>query len=326
MSKIKKSIIALVTAVLAVSLVFTACKKEESTDKNGEKKVVIATTFSAYDWARNIADGSDGVDVLYLVDSKVDLHSYQPSVSDMAKYKEADLVICVGGESEEWVSDLGLPDSKILRLIDVVDAKEEELVEGMEGEEEEEEAGEGEESAEYDEHIWLSLKNAGVCCDSIEKRMASLDSKNADLYEMNLKKYVMNLKELDARYEDVVLDAEYDTLIFGDRFPFRYMVEDYGLNYYAAFIGCSAETEASFETVAFLAEKANELKVPAICTIGNKTIAETIVENSNLGTEDIVEFDSLQSVSNHEEGKTYLGAMESNLDALGKALGYKGGN
>lgn len=324
MNKIKKRIVALVTAVLAVSLVFTACKKDESTGKSKEKKVVIATTFSAYDWARNIADGSDGIEVLYLVDSKVDLHSYQPSVSDMAKYKEADLVICVGGESEEWVSNLGLPDNKILSLINVVDAKEEELVEGME--EESEESEEGEKEVEYDEHIWLSLKNAGVCCDSIEKKMASLDSKNASLYEMNLKKYILKLKELDTRYEDVVSGAKYDTLIFGDRFPFRYMVEDYGLNYYAAFIGCSAETEASFETVAFLAEKVKELGVPVICTIGNRTIAETIVENSNLKSEYIVEFDSLQSVSNHEEGKTYLGAMESNLDALEKALGYKGGN
>lgn len=317
---IKKILTAVAVAIL--SCAFVACGNDRaSSDGNKDKKVVIATTFPAYDWARNIAGSSDGIEVRYLVDSNVDLHSYQPSAADLIEYKEADLVICIGGESEEWIEDAGIDESKLLSLINVVDAKEEELVEGMEGEEEEEESKECEEEVEYDEHIWLSLKNAGVCSDAIEKKFADIDPKNAQVYELNLKKYVADLKALDEKYEDAVSNAKCNTLIFGDRFPFRYLASDYGLNYYAAFVGCSAETEASFETIVFLANKVDELKVPAICTIGNRSIAETIAENSRLSSDDIVEFESLQDISNKDSDASYLGAMEKNLESLKKALG-----
>ncbi len=317
---IKKILTAVAVAVL--SCAFVACGSDrKNSDGNEDKKVVIATTFPAYDWARNIAGNSDGIEVRYLVNSNVDLHSYQPSAADLIEYKEADLVICIGGESEEWTKDAGIDESKLLSLINVVDAKEEERVEGMEGEEEEEESKECEEEVEYDEHIWLSLKNAGACSDAIEKKFSDIDPKNAQVYELNLKKYVTDLKALDEEYEDAVSNAKYSTLIFGDRFPFRYLVEDYGLNYYAAFVGCSAETEASFETIVFLANKVDELKVPAICTIGNRSIAETIAENSNLSSDDIVEFESLQDISNKNSDASYLGAMERNLESLKKALG-----
>ncbi|MBO4914286.1 MAG: zinc ABC transporter substrate-binding protein, partial [Oscillospiraceae bacterium] len=274
-------------------------------------------------------DNKDNVELTMLLDSGADLHSYQPTADDMIKLSSCDVFIYVGGESDEWVEDaLESAVNKNMLVIDLLDVlgdavKEEELVEGMQGEEEEE-SGEGEEEVEYDEHVWLSLKNAAVLCDAIAGALAKLDAANADVYAANKDAYVAKLNALDAQYAAAVSAAKVRTLLFGDRFPFRYLADDYGLDYYAAFVGCSAETEASFETIVFLSGKVDELGLNTVLTIesGDGKIARTIVENTAAKSAQVLKMDSMQSTTaqNIADGATYLGAMEYNLAVLKQAL------
>ena len=269
-------------------------------------KTVIATTFAAYDWVKNVVGTSDTVQVKYLVDSKVDLHSYQPSAEDILEYQNSDLIFAIGGESEEWIKRLSI-DDKVISLIDCVSAKEEELTEGMQCEEEEE-AEESEEEPEYDEHIWLSLINARTCVQKISDELSKLDPDNAEIYS--------------EKYKNVTDKAAHRTILFGDRFPFRYLIDDYGLDYYAAFVGCSAETEASFETIAFLANKINTLSLRSVCVIGpDHSIADAIIRSTDTKDQTIVTFDSMQSISNKEaDSLSYLDIMQENLRSLTQAL------
>ena len=261
-----------------------------------------------------------------LLDTGVDLHSYQPTVDDIIKISDCDIFIYVGGESDAWVSDaLGessKPDRVVLSLMDLLgdDVKEEELVEGMEAEAEEEEA---EEETEYDEHVWLSLRNARIFCAAITDALSALDGDCAEHYAANAAAYDEKLAALDGEFQALVQGAAYDTLLFGDRFPFRYLTDDYGLEYYAAFVGCSAETEASFETIVFLAGKVDELGLPAVLTIEgtDHRIAETIAETA-VSDPVILTMDSMQSVTAADTaaGADYLALMEKNLDVLAQAL------
>lgn len=320
-----KRIISLVLVlVLAISL-FAGCSGTSGTDDG--KLNIVATIYPEYDWVKNITAGVDNVDVSLLLDSGADLHSYQPTAEDIVKISSCDVFIYVGGESDKWVVDAlkGAVNKNMIKinLIELLGsrAKEEETVEGMQAEKEEAEKDEG---AEYDEHVWLSLKNASTLCEKISDKLCKTDEKNKDIYTKNTDDYLKKLNALDAKYQSVRDTAKYDTMIFADRFPFRYLMDDYNLKYYAAFLGCSAESEASFETVAFLAKKLDELKLPAVMTIdkSDKKIAKTVIETSNQKNAEILEMDSMQSVTakDVEDGKTYLGIMESNLTAFTKAI------
>ena len=320
----KKTIKVMLATLLAAG-VMCACNANAATDKTAEKLSIVTTIYPEYDWVMNIlGDKANNFDVTLLLDKGVDLHSYQPSAEDIMKITTCDVFVYVGGESDEWVDDAlkqsSNSDMKVINLMDVMgdSAKEEELKEGMQGEEEEEE--EGEEEAEYDEHVWLSLKAAGRFCSEIEKAIEAKDPDNKDTYKANLDSYVKQIEELDKRYEDAVSSSNTKTLIFADRFPFRYMTEDYGLDYYAAFIGCSAETEASFETISFLAGKVDELKLKNIIVIesSDKKIAETVIDTTESKDQNILVLDSLQSTD--ENGTSYLKAMETNLEVLKEAL------
>lgn len=208
----------------------------------------------------------------------------------------------------------------------------EEICEHMEGhdhdEDEDHEHEEGEEhehEEEKDEHVWLSLKNAEVLVNAISKSLQELDPDNKDTYATNAAAYIEKLSALDGEYQAAVDAATYKTVLFGDRFPFRYLVDDYGLSYYAAFVGCSAETEASFETVSFLAKKVDELKLPCVLTIegAQHKIAETIVQNTAEKNQKVLTMDSMQSTTSKDvaNGTTYLSVMEKNLSVLKEALG-----
>ena len=266
-----------------------------------------------------------------LLDNGVDLHSYQPTADDIVKISDCDLFIYVGGESEGWVEDAlknsANKDRKVINLLDVLgdSVKSEEVVEGMQEEEHEHEEGEAHEhEEEADEHVWLSLKNAEVLVGAISNALQELDDDNKEIYAANADTYVKKLAALDAEYQTAVDNATCKTVLFGDRFPFRYLVDDYGLNYYAAFVGCSAETEASFETISFLAKKADELKLPCVLTIEGKhhKIAETIVKNTAQKSQRILTMDSMQSTTSKDvaSGTTYLSVMEKNLAVLKEAL------
>lgn len=331
----KKIITLMLVAVLAVCAL-SGCGTSKSGEDTKDKKIKIVTTiFPEYDWVMQIlGDKADKADVTMLLDKGVDLHSYQPSTADIAKISEADVFIYVGGESDEWVEDvLKQAKNKNLKVINLMDvmgdkAKEEEVKEGMQPEEEEhaEEAKDSkeEEEVEYDEHVWLSLKNAKIFTKKIADVLSEVDKDNAKTYQANYKSYAKKLDDLDKKYAEAVASAKNKTLVFGDRFPFRYLVNDYGLDYYAAFVGCSAESEASFETVTFLAKKIDELGLGNVLTIEGKNhkIAKTVVDNTKNKDQKVLTMDSMQSTTSKDvkDGATYLGIMEKNLEVLKEAL------
>lgn len=331
----KKYISILLAAVMVVCCI-SACGQNKSNtntrtkDNNSKQIKVVTTIFPEYDWVKQIAGDEDtDMELTMLLDNGVDLHSYQPTADDIMKISDCDLFIYVGGESDTWVED-ALKEAvnknmKVINLLDVLGSsvKEEEVVEGMETEEEEEKSEE-EEEPEYDEHVWLSLRNAKVLCKAIADNLAEIDTENADIYQKNEKAYAAKLDELDKRYQETVDSASQKTLLFGDRFPFRYMTDDYGISYYAAFVGCSAETEASFETISFLSEKVDELGLKNVITIekSDRKIAKTIIENTKEKNQSILTLDSMQSTTSDDvkKGATYFSIMENNLNVLQEAL------
>ena len=320
-----KKITALLLALLMLAGVLAGCGKQNDTNKT-DKLSIVTTIFPEYDWVREIlGDKADSAEITMLLDNGVDLHSYQPTADDIIKLSDCDLFVYVGGESDEWVEDAlksaANRDRKVIHLLEVLgdSVKEEETVEGMQEEEEDHE------EKEYDEHVWLSLKNAKTLVGAISAALQELDPDNKDTYAANAEAYGQKLSALDAEYRKAVSAGTYKTLLFGDRFPFRYLVDDYGLSYYAAFAGCSAESEASFETVSFLARKVDELKLPCVLTIEGKNhkIAETVVQNTAGKNQKILTMDSMQSTTSQDvaRGTTYLSLMEKNLDVLKEALG-----
>ena len=313
------------------------------------KTKIVTTIFPEYDWVKEIAgDKAKDSEITMLLGNGVDLHSYQPSIQDIAKISTADIFIYVGGESDDWVEDdLKNAQNKNMKVINLMEVlgdkvKEEEIIEGMQAEEEEDEHHhndedhdheaeehhhhhhDDEEELEYDEHVWLSVRNAKLLCGEICNALCEKDAKNAAAYKANYAAYAAKLDKLDSDFAAAVKNGKTNTLLFGDRFPFRYFVDDYDLKYYAAFVGCSAETEASFETIVFLAGKVDELKLNNVCQIesGNGKIARTIIQSSKNKNAKVLTFDSLQSTTSKDvkKGATYLSLMQKNLEVLKEAL------
>ena len=334
-----KKVISPLLAVLMLAGILTGCANQaemptvtatppgpQAGSAADEKIRIVTTIFPEYDWVREIlGDKADSAEITMLLDNGVDLHSYQPTADDLIRISDCDLFVYVGGESDEWVEDAlksaANRDRKVINLLEILgdSVKEEETVEGMQEEEEDHE------EKEYDEHVWLSLKNAQTLVGAISAALQELDPDNKDTYAANADAYGQKLSALDAEYQKAVSAGTYKTLLFGDRFPFRYLVDDYGLSYYAAFAGCSAESEASFETVSFLARKVDEGKLPCVLTIEGKNhkIAETIVQNTAGKNQKILTMDSMQSTTSQDvaNGTTYLSLMAKNLDVLKEALG-----
>ena len=334
--------------------------EQNSIEKGNSNKIsIVCTTFPQYDWVKNIlGEEAERFYVTLLLDNGVDMHSYQPAVKDIATAGSSDLFIYVGGESDTWVEDAlkeaKNKDLKAINLMETLDnfVKEEEVVEGMQEErkslghshekssKEKQEQTQKEshensqeingqkeaadEEPEYDEHIWLSIRNAETMVKNIEKAIEQLDSDNAKVYQNNAENYIKKLDTLDKQYANTIQNAKYKAILFGDRFPFRYMADDYDLKYYAAFAGCSAETMAGFETVTFLAKKADELRLPVILTIENSDgrIAEAVKSNTTKKNQKILAMNSLQSVTKEQiaDGITYLQVMQENLSVLSEAL------
>ena len=326
--------IAIAALAMSGACVFAGCAgtdTKESTETTGthisesEDKIKIVTTiFPEYDWVKNVlGEKADAAEITLLCDNGTDMHSYQPTVEDITKLSECDICIYTGGESEEWVDDIldksGQEHVSRINLLEILGdrAKKEEAVEGMQESEKEEEEG-------YDEHVWLSLKNAEIFTDKIAETLMIVDGDNLDVYKANAEDYIGKLKDLDAKYTKAVNDATVKTLLFGDRFPFRYLTDDYGIEYFAAFDGCEADVEASFETIAFLSKKADELSLKNIMKIDGSDgkLAETIKENTQSKNQKILELDSMQSVTEDDirSGASYLSIMEKNLEILKEAL------
>ena len=348
-------LISVAALVLLVCLCFlTGCGHSDDNDSgngSGKKKTdpvkVICSIAPVYDWTRNIITGdqndhSGDIELTLLMDKGVDLHSYQPSAEDLNKISGCDLFIYVGGESDKWVSDaLAQAQNKEMHVISLMEilgnrAKEEEQKEGMQAAHEKHSAGA---ETEYDEHVWLSLRNAQLFTEKIADELSLLDAGKADAYKKNADAYISRLKSLDKDYTGIIRDARLKTLLFADRFPFRYMTDDYGLDYYAAFIGCSSESEASFDTMTFLAEKLNKLSLNHVMTIdgSDQKLAHSVIDIAKTAKQHqtkeqkggqskseytILTLDSMQSSSKEQidNGRDYIRVMKNNLTILKKAL------
>ncbi|WP_283170762.1 metal ABC transporter substrate-binding protein [Curtanaerobium respiraculi] len=338
-----KKIIAVAAALVMCIAILAGCSSQGSTStpSSDEKVKVVATIFPQYDFAKQI--GGDRADVQMLLAPGAEAHSYEPTPEDIKTIQNADLFVYVGGENDEWVEDIlesmGDKAPQTLKLVDCVKTVEEETVEGMQEEHEhadgeahehaegeahehehEHEHADGEE-AEIDEHVWTSPKNAEAIVDALCDRMSSARPADADAFKANATEYKKQLEELDGKFRDVVNNANRKTIVFGDRFPLRYFVEEYGLNYYAAFPGCATDTEASADTVAFLINKVKEEKIPVVFSIelSNGKIADTIAESTGAKR---LTFYTCHNVSADQmkEGATYMSMMTENVDALRKAL------
>lgn len=306
----------------------------ESNSEETKKLSIVTTIFPAYDWVKQVVGDNKNVEISFLIDKGVDLHSYQASAADIAKITDSDLFVYVGGDSDDWAEDI-IKENPNLNYINMVDsigeaALAEELVEGMQDEEEHEneseehanEEGEHEEGEEeIDEHVWLSIKNAETIVSAIEAKLAEIDPDNKAEYEKNANDYLAKLDELDKEYKDTLSSIQNKTIIVGDRFPFRYLVNEYGIKYYAAFKGCDAGSEASFETVKFLANKMDELNMTDIFIIdGSKgDLAKTIVDNTKDKNAKVLVLDSMQSTKSSDNA-SYLDIMKKNLEVLKEVL------
>ena len=315
--------IALLLTLLLITVCFAACGGEKNpadAAAKGGKLNVVCSIFPQYDFVKAIA--GDEVNLTLLLDSKTDLHSYTPTADDIMKLSKADLFINIGGESDDWAEDViaSAANDKlhVVSLLKLVDAVEEETLPGMQ---EEEEDAEAEEGPEYDEHVWTSLKNVIKIIPALTDVLCELDSDNTALYQTNSSAYLAQLQALEAKYSDTIGKAARKTLLFADRFPFRYLADDYGLTCYAAFSGCSAETEASFETMTFLVDTVKEQNLPFVLMIDGSdgSVAETVSRGSG---DEIRVLNSCQSVSPDDiaNGASYLTIMENNLTVLSEVL------
>ncbi len=310
-----KKIISLILITLAL-LGLCACGGTK-TDAPEATLSIICTAFPQYDFVKNILGTDEGLTLLS--DDGGDLHSFEPTAQDIVAISSADLFIYVGGVSDEWVegvlSAANNPNLKSVALMDLVETYEEEYVAGMEHHEDDENHG------TKDEHVWLSLINAGTIAQQLCDIICEIDAVNAAKYRTNAGKFIAETITLDFEYRKMIDSAKRNVLLFADRFPFRYLIEDYSIEYYAAFAGCSSESEASFQTMAFLIDKTKELSLPLVLTIDGSdgSIAKTLCESTGVKS---AELDSCQSVSmaDIENGTTYIDIMKSNLEVLREAL------
>lgn len=326
--KITSILIAMILMFTGTGVWGTTVVRAESSHSGSDNKLkIVATIFPEYDWTREIlGDRLKDVDLTLLLDNGTDLHSFQPAVKDIMKVSSCDLLIYVGGESDQWIEDaLKSAKNKNMKTVNLMEAlkdsiKEEETVEGMQ----EKHHVHEEDEKEYDEHVWTSLRNASAAAEAIADTLKELDPENSDIYEENLRSYQSKLSSLDREYQETVEQSTHKTLLFADRFPFLYLADDYGISYYAAFSGCSAESEASFKTITFLAGKVDELGLKDIFTIekSDDRIAQTVIENTRDKDQKVKVLNSMQSVTSEEiaEGTTYLSVMKDNLKVLKEAM------
>ena len=306
--------------ILALLAALPACGSR-SKEEDDARVTIVTTCFPIYDWTRNVVGEVPNVKVVWLMDSGVDPHSFQPTVKDLAQVSDCDAFIFVGGESDQWAKDAAAEMKNAggaLSLLDLLvnSAVEEAPVPGAQ-------SAHLDEPGALDEHIWMSPRIAAACTDIICSTISRFDVKYAKDYRANADAYIEQLNALDAEYAQVISDSRLHTIVVADRFPFRYLAEAYGITYFAAFSGCSAETEASFQTVLGLAQQVDALDLPVILTIdgGDDSISRAVQDAAKHETE-IRMLNSLQTTTakDAEAGATYLSVMSDNLGVLKEAL------
>ncbi|NLI54821.1 MAG: zinc ABC transporter substrate-binding protein [Clostridiales bacterium] len=310
--------------LLALSVLAACAPKTAQSEPDGGISIV-STIFPSYDFARQITAGTNA-QVTMLLQPGEEVHSYDPTSQDIIRIQNADLFLYVGGENDAWIDSVlsGLDKSvHTFRMMDYVTLYEEELVEGMQPEEEDpaEQAAGAAEEHEWDEHVWTAPVNAVAIVKAMTAELIAVDPANAAAYQANSDAYVTQLEALDQSFRDVVDTAARKTVVFADRFPARYFVEEFGLDYYAAFPGCSAETEASAATIASLIDHVNAENIPAVFYIemSNRQMADTVSEAT--GAKELL-FHTCHNVTKaeFESGATYLSLMQNNVEALKEAL------
>jgi len=309
--------------LLGVALLFScACAFSGCGEKQDDGKLsVVCTIFPQYDWVRQITEGDDDISLTVLETSGADLHNYQPTVKDLSTIYQCDLFLYVGGVEDVLKSSSANKDMKTVNLLEALgdSALDEEEVPGAEEEEDHDH-----EEMEKDEHVWLSLKNASALCKKITAALSELNPEKGSLYESNLAAYTEKLSDLDDQFASAVSSAARKVLLFADRFPFRYLCEDYSLSYYAAFSGCSAESEASFATIANLANAVDDNALPYVLVLegSDRKIAQSVIGATTNKNQTVLEVNSLQAVTGAQisDGVTYLSLMEENLNVFRKAL------
>ena len=319
---------------LALAFSLTACTAPAE-KADGGKLQIVTTLFPYYDFARAIAQ--DRADVTLLLSPGREAHSFEPTPLDAVTISEADVFLYNGGEGEYWVESMldaaGEHIAVASRMMDYVDALDEEYVEGMQGaddhdhnhdhDDHDHESGEEHDSdeIEYDEHIWTSPKNAVILCRAVCDAICKADPANEDFYRANCDDYCAQIEALDARFADLCASAPRKLLVFADRFPMLYFCREYGLDYRAAFHGCSGDTEPSLATIKFLIDKVEDENIPVVYTIdfGTKKVAAVVSECTGAAIETLY---SMQTVSraDFDAGETYLTLMERNFEALRKGL------
>ena len=320
MKIIQKLLTFAVAIVLGAGVAFTFSACDNNTQDG--KKNIICTIYPSYDWTMQIlGEQKDNYNVNFITNG-TELHSFSPTPAQVVEIATADMFIYVGGESDAWVEktlkNAVNKNMVVINLLDVLgdNAKLEEFKEGMEPVEDE-----GEEETEYDEHVWLSLKNAKIFVNEIATQLGKIDETNKDVFLQNATLYNQKLENLDVQYTNEVNSASTKTILVADRFPFRYLVEDYNLNYYAAFVGCSSETRASPQTITFLANKMDELNLKFILILesSDRSIANTVKNSTQNKDQQILVLNSIQTTM-LKDNTTYLHIMEENLQILKQAL------
>ena len=301
----------LIAALLCLCLMLCGCTAQPEKPHDETKLQIVCTSFPAYDFAREIA--GDRAELTLLIKPGSEVHSYEPTPKDMIRIQESDLFICNGGESEQWAKTLITPELNTIYMMDCVDTVEE-SADGIYN------AEDGE--PELDEHVWTSPLNAIKISEEICNALCKLDTDNAEAYKTNFAAYKAQLMALDREFRQVIKNSGKHTLVFADRFPMRYFALEYGLDCYAAFPGCSSETEPSAKTVAYLIDRVREDKIPAVLYMefSNQKMADVICEDTGCKK---LPFYSAHSVSaeQFEQGASYLDLMRINLNSLKEALG-----
>ena len=324
---------------LALALAFSLTACTVPVEKADDGKIqIVATLFPYYDFARAIV--GDRADVTLLLSPGREAHSFEPTPLDAVTISESDVFLYNGGEGEYWVDSMlgaaGENIAVVARMMDYVDALDEEYVEGMQGadghdhdhehgshddhddhDHDHEEDGHDSDEVEYDEHIWTSPKNAIRLCRAVADALCAADAENADLYRANCEDYCVQLEALDADLRALRASAVRDLLVFADRFPFLYFCEEYDLHYRAAFHGCSGDTEPSLATLKYLIDKVNDEHIPVVYTIdlSSQKVAEAVSECTGARIERLW---SMQTISrtDFDAGETYLTLMQRNYEAL----------